>query len=168
MRFLKSNASLDIRHRFLSRDLSLIGQKLKVCVPFSAFQPCPKTLCNKETYMDTHLSVYGNVTMYYLNCKRNVKCQLKVASGHYQKTHKCRVSPVLPSARPRALGKNSLCRVSDVAHGIPKRYRVPAVGKESHSARLCRVPAGEHSAKTAHVPSTRARRATAVKVADDC
>jgi len=77
--------------------------------------------------MDTHLSVYGNVTMYYLNCKRNVKCQLKVASGHYQKTHKCRVSPVLPSARPRALGK-------DVAHGMPKRYRVPAIGKKRHSA----------------------------------
>ena len=29
-------------------------------------------------------------------------------------------------------------------------------------ARLCRVPAGEHSAKTAHVPSTRVRRVTAV------
>ena len=66
----------------------------------------------------------------------------------------------LPSARQWALSK-------DVAHGMPKRYRVPAVGKESHSARLCRVPAGEHSAKTAHVPSTRARRAMAVKVADD-
>jgi len=33
----------------------------------------------------------------------------------------------LPSARQRALGK-------DVAHGMPQRYRVPAVGKERHSA----------------------------------
>ena len=33
----------------------------------------------------------------------------------------------LPSARQRALGK-------DVAHGMPKRYRVPAIGKERHSA----------------------------------
>ena len=63
----------------------------------------------------------------------------------------------LPSARPRALGKN-------LAHGMPGLYRVPAVGKAGHSAKclLCRVLAWRHSANPAHVPSTRARRATPV------
>ena len=67
----------------------------------------------------------------------------------------------LPSARPRALGKN-------VAHGMPTLRQVLAVGKVGHSAKinLCRVPPGPHSAKTAHVPSTRARRAPAVRMAD--
>ena len=67
----------------------------------------------------------------------------------------------LPSARPRALGKN-------LAHGMPGRCRVQAVGKSRHSAMclLCRVLAGQHSAKPEHVPSTRARRAPAVRVAD--
>ena len=67
----------------------------------------------------------------------------------------------LPSARPQALGKN-------LAHGMPGLYRVPAVGKAGHSAKclLCRVLARRHSAKPAHVPSTRARRATPVGGAD--
>ena len=47
---------------------------------------------------------------------------------------------------------------------------LPSAGRRQRKAlgiaRLCRVPAGEHSAKTAHVPSTRVRRATAVRVAD--
>ena len=53
----------------------------------------------------------------------------------------------LPSARPRALGKN-------LAHGMPGLCRVPAVGKEGNSAKclICRVLALRHSAKPAHVP----------------
>ena len=67
----------------------------------------------------------------------------------------------LPSARPRALGKN-------LAHSMPGLYRVPAVGKAGHSAKclLCRVLSQRHSAKPAHVPSTRARRAPPVRGAD--
>ena len=67
----------------------------------------------------------------------------------------------LPSARPRALGKN-------LAHGMPGLYRVPAVGKAGHSAKclLCRVLARRHSAKPAHVPSTHARCAPPVRGAD--
>ena len=67
----------------------------------------------------------------------------------------------LSSARPRALGKN-------LAHGMPGLYRVPAVGKAGHSAKclLCRVLARRHSAKPAHVPSTRARRVPPVRGAD--
>ena len=67
----------------------------------------------------------------------------------------------LPSARPRALGKK-------LAHGMPGLYRVTAVGKAGHSAKclLCRVMSQRHSAKPAHVPSTRARRATPVGGAD--
>ena len=64
----------------------------------------------------------------------------------------------LPSARPRALGKN-------LAHSMPGLYRVPAVSKAGHSAKclLCRVLARRHSAKPAHVPSTRSRRAPPVR-----
>ena len=67
----------------------------------------------------------------------------------------------LPSARPRALGKN-------LAHGMPGHCRVQAVGKARHSATclLCRVLAGRHSAKPEHVPSTRARHAPPVRGAD--
>ena len=67
----------------------------------------------------------------------------------------------LPSARPRALGKN-------LAHGMPGLYRVPAVGKAGHSAKclLCRVLSQRQSAKPADVPSTRARRAPPVRGAD--
>ena len=67
----------------------------------------------------------------------------------------------LPSARPRTLGRN-------LAHGMPGRCRVQAVGKSRHSATclLCRVLAGRHSAKPEHVPSTRARRAPPVRGAD--
>ena len=67
----------------------------------------------------------------------------------------------LPSARPRALGKK-------LAHSMPGLYRVPAVGKAGHSAKclLCRVLSQRHSAKPAHVPSTRARRAPLVRGAD--
>ena len=77
---------------------------------------------------------------------------------HYRKTQICRVSRPLPSARTRALGKN-------LAHGMPGLYRVPAVSKAGHSAKclLCRVLARQHSAKPAHVPSTRARRAPPVR-----
>jgi hypothetical protein len=80
---------------------------------------------------------------------------------HYRKTHNCRVSQALPSARPRALGKS-------LAHGMPKRCRVLALGKERHSAKIhfCRVSLGPHSAKAAHVPSTPAGRAPSVRVAD--
>ena len=35
---------------------------------------------------------------------------------HYRKTHNCRVSQALPSARPRALGNDALCRVPDNGH----------------------------------------------------
>ena len=64
----------------------------------------------------------------------------------------------LPSARPRALGKK-------LAHGMPGLYRVPAIGKAGHSAKclLCRVLSQRHSAKPAHVHSTRARRAPPVR-----
>ena len=67
----------------------------------------------------------------------------------------------LPSVRPRALGKK-------LAHGISGLYRVSAVGKTGHSAKclLCRVLSQRHSAKPAHVPSTRARRAPPVSGAD--
>ena len=53
----------------------------------------------------------------------------------------------------------------NLPHGIPKRCRVPAVSKNWHSATFpfCRVLARRHSAKTAHVPSTRARRAPPVR-----
>ena len=71
------------------------------------------------------------------------------------------MSRPLPSARPRALGKN-------LAHGMPGLYRVPAVGKAGHSAKclIRRVLARRHSAKPAHVPSTRARCVPPVRGAD--
>ena len=67
----------------------------------------------------------------------------------------------LRALRPRTLGKK-------LAHGMPGLYRVPAVGKVGHSAKclLCRVLSQRHSAKPAHVPSTRARRARPVREAD--
>ena len=70
-------------------------------------------------------------------------------------------SAALPSASQWALGKY-------VAHGMPTLCRVLTVDKVGHSANtdLCRVPPGPHSAKTAHVPSTRTHRAPAVRLAD--
>ena len=64
----------------------------------------------------------------------------------------------LPSARTRALGK-------PLPHGMPELCRVPAVGNEWHAANchLCRVLDRRHSAKPAHMPSTRARHAPPVR-----
>ena len=67
----------------------------------------------------------------------------------------------LPSARPRTLGKN-------LAHGMPGRCRMQALGKSRHSATwlLCRVLVGRHSAKPEHVPSARPRQSPPVRGAD--
>ena len=83
-----------------------------------------------------------------------------LAFAEYQNTD-TRQRCALPSARTRALGKH-------LPHGMPELCRVPAVGNEWHSANchLCRVLARWHSSKPAHVPSTRARRATPVGGAD--
>ena len=79
-----------------------------------------------------------------------------LAFAEYQNTD-TRQRCALPSARTRALGKH-------LPHGMPELCRVLAVGNEWHSANchLCRVLAWRHSANPAHVPSTRARRATPV------
>ena len=47
----------------------------------------------------------------------NIRCDVFGCKNlHYRKTHKYRVSTSLPSARPRALGKDELCRVPDLGH----------------------------------------------------
>ena len=88
--------------------------------------------------------------------------------SHYRKTHICRVpdhghSAKICFAECQTTGTRQSC-------GTRHAQTLPSAGRRQRKAlgiaRLCRVPAGEHSAKTAHVPSTRVRRATAVRVAD--
>jgi len=56
--------------------------------------------------------------------------------------------------------------------GTRHAHTLPSAGRRQRTAlgipRLCRVPEGEHSAKTGHVPSTCAHRAPAIKLADGC
>ena len=63
---------------------------------------------------------------------------------HYRKTDSCRVSRSLPSARPRALGKDVLCRVPRLSAKSLPSVRNPTLGKKIPlPRRLCRVAFAE-------------------------
>ena len=94
------------------------------------------------------------------HCRKTHICRSATGFAECQNTG-TRQSASLPSAQGTTLGKHP-------ALGTPNLCQVPAVGKEGALGifYLCRVPLGLHSAKGAHVPSTHARCASAVRVAD--
>jgi len=70
---------------------------------------------------------------------------------HYRKPDVCRVLKALPSARYRALGKVTICRVPTKRHLAKSRHSANIGFAEclitnTRQTHLCRVPHGQHSA----------------------
>ena len=80
--------------------------------------------------------------------------------------------PLLENAQMPSVYGFAECQTTGTRQtcGTRHAHTLPSAGRRQRTAlgipSLCRVPEGEHSAKTGHVPSTRARRAPAVRVPD--
>ena len=98
------------------------------------------------------MHTYGQTYVCLLQSARGGSGVNKIAtSSHYRKPDVCRVLKALPSARYRALGKDTICRVLTKSHSAKIQHSAKidfaeCLITDTRQTHLCRVPRGQHSA----------------------